>query len=365
MSTVSRDPRVMRQVKALQGRYHVTTVGYGLSPDGVEEHISIPKSYTRHPISLSALAPHSIGCFETSSGKIPAVSFAKKHLEKSRPDFVILNDASSLPVAESVKVPCLVDMHEYAPREMEEDWRFRLLLMRYYRWLCAKYLPQASIVTTVSHSLAEMYFQDFAVKPHVIMNTCEYRDIKIRESKLKEIRLVHTGLASKARGLDVTITAVSGLKNVLLDLYLVSAPYQAKEMKRLQNLAARSPNVRILPPVSRSQLPVIMNNYDLTILCRPNSIQNNRVSMPNKLFESIQARVGIVTSPNGEIERFCRDTGTGVAIGEYSAPSLRRTIETITAERIHEFKVACDSHAREFSAESEAAKLRALVGQIT
>ncbi len=59
-------------------------------------------------------------------------------------DVLVSNDAVSLPVALEVAAgrPVVADLHEYAPLEMEESWRWRLLFQRFASWICATYLPQ-------------------------------------------------------------------------------------------------------------------------------------------------------------------------------------------------------------------------------
>jgi len=361
MSEISRDNRVLRQIAALKDEYSVSTIGFGQAPDSVKEHIPIPVELPYLPLNLRALAPHLVGLYTKSSQEIAAIKFVATQIGRFGPDLTILNDATALPLAESITGPVLIDMHEYAPLESEEDWRFRLFLMKYYNWLCARYLQKASIVTTVSRSLAHEYSRKFGVKTAVVLNAREYCDLQVRKSTSRTLRLVHAGLASGARELHVTIEAVVNLPNISLDLYLVAAPHQKSVLNRLFRLVQKTSNVRILNPVPNKELPGVIRNYDLSVIFRPTRITNNKLSMPNKLFESIQARVGIITSPNCEVASFCKESGIGVSSDEYSSSSLSSLIQNISLEKVNELKLACDKVAKQINAESESTKFREVV----
>lgn len=360
-SRIRSDSRVLRHIKALKNDYQVITIGYGSNPAGVFRHIPIPDAMPYLPTNLSALIPHLLHKYSESSQSVSAIRFIRETIAQLEFDFAVLNDVQTLPLMESIKCPTLIDMHEYAPREMEDDWRFRLFLMRYYEWLCAKYLPGATAVTTVSDSLASEFKREFGVNVSVILNAREYLDIKVNQTTSSKLRLIHTGLAARGRKLDVMIDAVANIPEIQLDLFLVSAPRQKSTMRRLKRRAEATKNVRVVDPVPTSEIPYLINRYDLALVFMSTKGFSVRHSMPNKLFDSIQARVGIVSGPSPDIRSFCEKNGTGVATKEFSVNSLRSTLLTLSVNSINQFKTSCNEAAKVYNAETEARKLSKII----
>jgi len=365
MTHTARDNRVLRHIAALSTTFRVITIGYGPSPAGVYRHISIPPSLAYLPLNFTAIAPHLLRIFRLSSSRTSAVRFVRTALCQINVDAVLLNDVQTLPLMSTIQVPVVVDMHEYAPLEMEEDWRFRVFLMTYYKWLCARYLPRASRISTVSNGLANEFRRVFGVDCSVILNARRELDIRTRPSVFPPLRLVHSGLAAKARRLEVMIDAVRDLRNVELDLYLVPAPRQSRTLNRLKRRASQTGNVRVMDPVLSDDLPTVISNYHLALVYLAPSSFSLKYCMPNKLFDSIQARVGIVSSPLPDVVEFCRETGVGVWTENFSASCLRELLTELTPQKVDTLRQASDAAARKFNEESESTKLLNMVQGIT
>lgn len=356
-TNTANDVRIMRHINFLVRHFDVISVGYGESPSNVKEHIRIPGKKKYLPLSIITLIPHVLRFFRVSSQQIQAIRFIRRTVQTDKFDLVLLNDVETLPLITSFNCPVVVDMHEYAPLQMEEDWRFRILLQRYYTWLCKNYLPRASAVTTVSHGLAMEYHRNFGVRCTVVMNAREYRDLKVRELNSPPVLLVHSGLAARARRLDVMIRAVANLSDFILDMYLVSAPHQSRTLRRLKKLANKTTNVRILNPVDSEKLPEVLNNYDISLLYIAPTNFSLEHCMPNKLFDSIQARIGVVTGPSPDLVEFSQINRVGHSTALFSSAELRKLLISLDKTEINAMKKASDVCSQMVTAESEERKL--------
>jgi hypothetical protein len=357
----AKDVRIMRHINFLADHFDIETIGYGDSPPNVQRHIKIPDDVKYLPISLKALLPHILRMFGLSSQRIQAIQFLKRTVETTRSDIVLLNDVQTLPLLEHLQCPTVVDMHEYAPLEMEDDWRFRLFLQRYYTWLCEKYLPLANAVTTVSNGLASEYQKVFGVECTVVLNARDYRDLKVHEHKSSPMRLVHSGLAAKARRLEVMMNSVANLSGFVLDMYLVSAPRQSRTLRKLKRLADQTNNIRILDPVPSDTLPEVLNSYDLSLPYIAPANFSLEHCMPNKLFDSIQARIGIVSGPSPDMADFCKNHKIGFSTKRFSSAELRGLLISLNATEVNSLKRASDVCAILVTAEAEAKKLHEIL----
>jgi hypothetical protein len=364
---VSRDVRICRHVEALSLIGEVTTIGYGETPNNVSFHYSIPRSAKYLPLSVVGVCALLTRRFRIANAKTQAVAWVKDKVGASEFDLVMFNDVQTISLANFINAPkVVIDMHEYAPLEMEEDWRFRLLLKRYYTWLCKEYLPQADHVTTVSPGLAEGYrkFVDSETDVDVIMNARGYMGLVSDEKTSGRVKLVHCGLAVKGRRLDLMIKAIGSLDNFELDLYLVEAPRQSREIRRLRRLAKATQNVRVCEPVPSDTLPMIVNKYDLALIFIAQSSFSLRFGIPNKLFDAVQAGVGVISGPSPEIKKIIEVHGFGHATEKHDVENLVALLQSLSWTKINEFRSKAKLASRLLSKEVENEKLVSIVKKL-
>jgi hypothetical protein len=253
----------------------------------------------------------------------------------------------------------IADLHEYAPRESEDDWRWRLTLQRFNTELCQRYLPQAAAVTTVSDSIAREYERVFGVQVSTITNAGPHRDPQPRPAH-RPIRVAHTGVAAQNRRLEVMVEGFSGLANVELDLYLVAPASRSRFLDEMTALASGTSNVRVMEPVAMDRVPETLDAYDLGVhILAPTSF-NNRYALPNKIFDFVQSGLGVIVGPSPEMARIVDRYAIGQVLEDFEAATLRRALAGLTAEAVSEWKESSCAASWDLSGESQAGSLVAL-----
>src|SRR5690606_9619848 len=91
---------------------------------------------------------------------------------------------------------------------------------------------------------------------------------------------------------------------------------------------------------------------------------NHEWALPNKLFDYVQARLGLIIGPSPEMARLAREHNFGVILDDFSADSLRREIEALTPERVWALKSASHASARTLASESQAGVWQDLIGAV-
>src|SRR5690606_19643463 len=110
---------------------------------------------------------------------------------------------------------------------------------------------------------------------------------------------------------------------------------------------------RIQDPVPYSELLRTLNGYDIGIY-QPKPINlNHAYALPNKLFDFIQARLGLVIGPAEEMARVVREHGVGVVTADFTAESLRRALDDVTVEDVRRWKQASHAASDALSAERQ------------
>ncbi|PYI69478.1 glycosyltransferase [Arthrobacter livingstonensis] len=351
-SPIRSDPRVLKQVELFKGKYRVSTCAYGAAPDGVEEHFALPEDSRGWPSDKVGLISRQYG--KVYNG-LPAVRSARALLPKGRFDIILANDLNTLPLALELepKLGVHSDLHEFAPREKEDNVKWRLFIAPFMRWLCSRYLPAASSVTSVSQGIADEYLKDYGTPTGVVTNAAPYAEGAVRPAGEK-VRLIHSAAGQRYRKLENFIEAMKDAPE-WLSLDMIVMPNEPDYVAELKALAASVPSITFRDPVPYRELVATLSEYDVSVVFLPPTNFNLKNALPNKFFEAVQARIGLIVGPSPAMVELVRQYGLGAITDDFSAESLRRTLRSLTPETIDGWKRAADAAALPLSAESQMA----------
>ncbi|MDO5049504.1 MAG: hypothetical protein Q4D87_06455 [Actinomycetaceae bacterium] len=360
-SNIQKDARVLRQLSVVKEFGDVTTVGYGEKPEGATHHISIPDSKPSLPQTPFGVLALGFRAHEIAELQAPGAKYARAKLTGRQYNAVIANDARALPLAFAVNngAPVWADLHEWAPEERTHVTSWRLLVAPLMEHICKKYLPKTTAATTVGSEIAKLYEKHFGVLPELMRNTPNFVELEPSETPDDRIRMVHSGGAVFGRNLEATIDVAKSLQDRFsLDLYLIPANDGGKYLKELRERAEGAPNVTFHDPVSPDQLPVTLNQYDLGVFWIPPFNTNARLTLPNKLFDFIQARLALAVGPTIEMVRVLNEYETGIVADSFEHEDIVESLKNLTSEDIRRMKQNSVKAARDlnFQKESEVAR---------
>jgi hypothetical protein len=366
-STFVSDARVLRQLNVVRDFGAVTTVGFGPKPEAADEHIELDASLKSLPQTVSGVAKLALHRFRSVALEAPATAAALSRLAGRRFDLVIANEARALPLAHAVNqgAPVWGDMHEWAPEERTNILSWRLLVAPFMRWVCATYLPMTQAVTTVNGSIARLYDEQFGVNTEVVRNAISLQDLRPSAVDDSTIRLVHSGAAVPGRSLETLINAtIEAGERFTLDLYLMKAGDGGSYWEQLRSLSARSSRVTFHEPVAPQQLPATLNGYDIGIMCLEPKTTNHRFMLPNKFFDFVQARLGVVFSPAVETSALIEKYGLGLVTDGFTVGSLVEALRSITRDDVLRFKANADVAAPLLSSTQDEEVQRGILGRL-
>ena len=361
-SPLARDARVLRQLSVLQEFGDVTTVGYGPTTPYSTEHLEVPQSAASLPQTPSGVAKLALHRHSSVDLDAPATKDALRLLEGHSFDVVVANDARALPAALTAAhgAPVWADLHEWAPEERTQILSWRLLVAPWIDHICRTWLPQVSASTTVGERIATLYEQHYGIRPRLMRNAAPWADLTPTPvSDSGPIRLVHSGGAVPGRALETTIDAVVAAGDrFTLDLYLVPANDGGKYLKELRDRAQGSSRITIHDPVRPSELPLTLNSYDVGAFWISPFNTNARLTLPNKLFDFVQARLAVAVGPTVEMVDVVKKHGLGIVSEGFDVPQIVDSLSTLNAQNIREYKQASHeaSHALSFENEAEVAR---------
>jgi hypothetical protein len=352
-SNLVSDARVLKQIREFTPDYDVTTCGYGEAPDGVVDHVRLPEDALAWRYEKAAVV---LRRFRRAYWTNPAVAAAWSRLEGRRFDVILADDVDTVPIALRLAPAKGVhaDLHEYAPKQKEDVLVWRLFLGPLMTWLVRRFATRADSVTTVGQGIADEYRRVFGIDAGVATNAAPYVDATPGPVG-DPIRLVHSGAGLRDRNIMALVEAVEAAKSpVTLDLYLTeNDPSLIAELRDRQ-----SARVTLHPPVPYAQLSATLNGYDVGIHALPPTSFNNRWALPNKLFDYVQARLGVLIGPSPEMARIVERHGIGAVSRGFGTADLAAEIDRMDPDTVARWKAASHAAAHELSSASQVAVWR-------
>ncbi len=362
LSRIATLPRVQRQVMALSNRFNIELIGLGSTVLPGATSVEVPFRRRGAYRRLRWLVSLALRMDSWTWRDVPHAIDTLDVLRTRRADLVIAHDVDALPVAFAAGIaPVLLDAHEYGPAEFEESWWWRHGVGRYRHRLCHRFLHRLSGMTSVCQGIAERYQREFGVRSAVVMNAAAYREIPVTPTpRDSPIRLVYSGMADRSRQLHLLCEAAMRTRTrLILSLLLVGDEQLIAELRGRY----ASERVRFLSPLPQRELVMGLAQHDVGICLYPPISFNLLMALPNKFFDFVQARLGIVIGPSPEMARLVHEHRLGSVAQDFTVDGFVRELNALTPDRIDAWKRASSIAAKTLSAEETLPIIRAEVAR--
>jgi hypothetical protein len=354
-SDLTSDARLQRQIAAFADRYEVITAGFGERPAGSSRHITLPlppsgRTRRRRMLVESVLLrAHAYSLMHATS---PMLRAAKRALRGVSADVVLANDIDAAPLA-YLAAPASrihVDLHEFFPGLHDDNPLWARLRGPYNGWQVRRFAAPAASTTTVAVEIAVKY-RDFGIAPQVVTNASAFQERRPTPVE-SPIRLVHSGAALAGRHLETMIEGVArSTANVTFTLYLM--PNDLAYIELLRARIADVPNVQIRDAVPHAELADLLARFDVGIHLLPATSTNHRLALPNKFFDFVQARLGVIVGPTAAMANLTKRHGLGEVTAGFTAGDLADVLNRLTPESVAAWKQASHAAAEELSSDEQ------------
>lgn len=243
---------------------------------------------------------------------------------KSMPsDVYLANDFDTLPAAiwlgRKHQTRVLYDSHELFADQYPETPRF------YQQWidLCQRrWLPTLQRVITVNASIAEELQKrhNLARVPLIILNVPEAEALDTAAPRRPHAVLYH-GVLRKGRGLLELVAAIHDIPQATLILrghgeLEAALRHLVAELGLAQRVFFEDPvpSERVIAEAAPCVIGVTLLEPDCL---------NNRLGLPNKIFEYLHAGLAVLTNKIPEMQSLVERTGAGVCIPTINQACLR------------------------------------------
>jgi len=239
------------------------------------------------------------------------------------------------------------DVREYYPAQFEDRFDWRVLVSPLVDYIVRGYMSEYKLIT-VSEGVAKLYRDSYSLNTEVMPSYADYHDLQPTECG-EIIRVVHHGVANPNRRIEYLIRAMDYAPNSELHLYLVRK--EQGYFSALEREAELRTNVILHDPVDFHNLVPELSQYDVGIFAPPGATLNLIHSLPNKVFEYIQARLMVVVSKLPDIRRLVESLGIGESV-EHDPASIGKYLSALHPEKVNAAKRKANAAAQDLHSDA-------------
>ena len=280
-------------------------------------------------------------------------------------DLLYSNDLDTLLpnylVSKIKNIPLIYDSHELFCEvpELQNSAFKRKIWLRIEDWI----VPKLKTRITVNDSIAEIFSKKYRVHFHSVRNISEFPESFTPKSKAelglpldKKIILLQGAGINIDRGAEELIDAMVFIENSLLLIIGGGDVWDILEEK--VKAKSLSNKVKLIKKIPKQDLMHYTFNADLGLSIDKNTNLNYYYSLPNKIFDYINAGVPILASHLPEIEKVISTYNIGDFIKDHNPIHIAEKInELFTSGKLEGFKQHIPNAKKELSWLMEKQKL--------
>ena len=254
------------------------------------------------------------------------------------------------------------DSHEYFTETPELVGRPRV--QKVWKRIEGYVVPKLEEMITVCDSIADLFREKYGVKCHVIRNIPPRKAFPPKGDKTalslptdKHLLVLQGSGINIQRGAEELVQAMQYLDDCFL--MIIGGGDVLPILKQMVGQLQITDRVHFFPRMPYQQMMAYTQQAELGFCLDKDTNLNYRFSLPNKLFDFIQAGVPIVASHLTEIEKIIRQFDLGMFIEDHEPETIATTVKDALSdtERYENWKRNLAVTAKELCWENEEIKL--------
>ena len=232
-------------------------------------------------------------------------------------------------------------------------------------------IPKLKTCITVNDSIAKIYEAKYNVPFYIIRNISDFDQTFIPKSRVqlslpedKKIILLQGAGINVDRGAEELIDAMEFVQNAVLYIIGSGDVWENLKQKVLFNKNIQN-KVVLINKLPKSELINYTFNADLGLSIDKNTNLNYLYSLPNKIFDYIQAEIPILASRLPEIENIILQYKIGDFIDDHNPKTIANKLnEMLYSPQLRSYKKYLAIAKKEITWKSEKEKLLTIIKNI-
>lgn len=255
-------------------------------------------------------------------------------------DLLVSNDLDTLLpnylIAKLKRKPLVYDSHEYFT-EVPELVN-RPTVQKIWKRIERTIFPKLTDVITVNDSIAGLFEQDYGLRPVVVRNVPHLMK-KTEKKTRKELGLPEDKhlLILQGAGINIQRGAeemVEAMQYIDHSILLIAGQGDVIPLlKKMVSEQSLENKVIFRPRMPYQELMQLTKNADLGLTLDKDTNLNYRYSLPNKIFDYIQASIPVIASPLPEIAHIINTYQVGTTITDHNPVNMAKTINEVLADQ--------------------------------
>ena len=291
----------------------------------------------------------------------------------NKTDLFYANDLDTLApmflLSKLKKKPLIYDSHELFCEVPElKSSRIKKSIWQKLEWYI---IPKLKTCITVNVSIAKIYEAKYNVPFYIIRNISDFDQSFIPKSRVqlslpedKKIILLQGAGINVDRGAEELIDAMEFVQNAVLYIIGSGDVWENLKQKVLFNKNIQN-KVVLINKLPKSELINYTFNADLGLSIDKNTNLNYLYSLPNKIFDYIQAEIPILASRLPEIENIILQYKIGDFIDDHNPKTIANKLnEMLYSQQLSSYKKYLAIAKKEITWKSEKEKLLTIIKNI-
>ena len=233
-------------------------------------------------------------------------------------------------------VPIIYDSHEYFTETPElVNRRFvQGVWQSIEQWI----FPKLPDIITVNESIAGLFMEKYGKRVNMVRNIPPNKSIASTKTRAElglpeniPLILLQGAGINIQRGAEELVEAMQYLEGVVL--LIIGGGDVIGELKSRAKMLNLDRKIMFLPKMPFGQLMNYTEHASIGFTIDKNTNINYRFSLPNKLFDYIQAGVPVLASPLVEIKKIIDQYEVGETIESHEPEYLAKTIGNMLADK--------------------------------
>lgn len=227
------------------------------------------------------------------------------------------------------RIPLIFDSHEMFCYVAE--LRPNSLQQRVWLWIEGKIVPHLRYIVTVCQPIKDYFKDKYGVNSIIVRNIPAYtpKNQTPKHYPLPDKYIIWQGSTNIDRGLEELVMA---MKRVDCRLLILGSGDIFPELQNLITANNLGDKVRLLGKVDFQTMMTMTQGATLGISIDKPTNRNYAISLPNKIFEYINAATPVLYSPLSEIKRIEEQYVCGIELKSYDTDDLAQQLNDIIAD---------------------------------